>query len=202
MLQKRLKSFLNLCHICVKRWFGIVVIPKEVGGEERIMRTIFHPANFNEKKNTLRPNFMKPPVEPDEDEPSIISNKLSTTRYDYTGLQFCRDHARNHQKEPRRHYWGFARFVVGQLISPRSVDGNDYYCSVQHKPTDDNPAHANVNLGFRVAVGETVDSQVSEYIKQLAASAEILQDPNPESKDWTGAEIDLPMYGSLKYKGK
>ena len=202
MQQKRLKDWLNLFPICVRRWLGIRVIPLEVGDDERIMRTIFHPANFNEKKGKLKPNFMKPPAEPDEEDDTITSNKLSTTRYDYAGLEFCRAHARNHQSEPRRHYWGFGRFVVGQLMAPRMIDGQAYACTVKHKPADDNPAHANINLGFRTAVGEPLDGQLQEYIKQLADSAEIIQDPNPESEKWLGSKIDEPMYGSLDYKGK
>lgn len=202
MQQKRLKDWLNLCLTCVRRLLGMRVIPKEVGEEERVMRTIFHPANFNEKKGKLKPNFMKPPAEADEEDITITSNKLSTTRYDYAGLEFCRAHARNHQSEPRRHYWGFGRFVVGQLIAPRIIEGQAYTCVVQHKPVDDNPAHANINLGFRTAVGVPLDGQLQEYIKQLADSAEILQDPNPESEKWLGQEIDDPKYSSLEYKDK
>ena len=202
MQQKKLKDWLSSCLTYVRRSLGMRVIPKKVGEEERVMRTIFHPANFNEKKGKLKPNFMKPPAEADEEDNTITSNKLSTTRYDYAGLEFCRAHARNHQSEPRRHYWGFGRFVVGQLIAPRMIEGQAYKCVVKHKPANDNPAHANINLGFRTAIGVPLDGQLQEYIKQLADSAEILQDPNPESKKWIGAEIDDPMYGSLEYKNK
>ena len=202
MQQKRLKDWLNLCLTYVRRSLGMRVIPNKVGEEERVMRTIFHPANFDKKGKTLRSNFMKPPAEPDEEDSSITSNKLSTTRYDYAGIEFCRSHARNHQSEPRRHYWGFGQFVVGQLIAPRMIDGQTHTCSVKHKPAKDNPAHANINLGFRSVVGVPLDGQLQEYIKQLADSAEILQDPNPESEKWLGPEIDEPMYGSLNYQDK
>lgn len=200
MLQKRLRDWLNSFPICVRRWMGMRVIPQEVGVDERIIRTIFHPANFNEKKGKLKPNFMKPPAEPDEEDNTITSNKLSTTRYDYAGLEFCRAHARNHQSEPRRHYWGFGRFVVSQLTAPRMIEGQAYTCAVQHKPVDDNPAHANINLGFRTPVGVPLDGQLQEYIKQLADSAEVLQDPDPSSKEWKGTEIDGSKHGTLEYK--
>lgn len=176
------------------------VIPQEVEDDERVMRTIFHPANFDKKGMSLRSNFMKPPAEPDEEDSTITSNKLSSTRYDYAGLEFCRAHARNHQSEPRRHYWGFGRFVVGQLTAPRMIEGQMHTCSVQHKPVDDNPAHANINLGFRTAVGVPLDGQLQEYIKQLADSAEVLQDPDTSSKTWLGVEVDGSKYGTLKYK--
>lgn len=166
------------------------------------MRTIFHPANFN-NKNKLRPNFMRPPSGPDEDDPSKKSNKLSTTRYDYAGLQFCRDHARNHQSEPNRHYWGFARFVVEGLESTRvNNDGKELSCVVKNKPASDNPAHANIEYGFWNEIGETIDSQVTEYLKQVVAKAEVIQDPNPDSETWTGQPVDGAKYRELNYKPK
>ena len=200
MSQKRSRDWLNLFLTCVKRKLSMNVIPQVVDDEERIMRTIFHPANFNEKKGTLKSNFMKPPAEPDEEDSTITSNKLSSTRYDYSGLEFCRAHARSHQSEPRRHYWGFGRFVVGQLTAPRIIEDQVHICSVQHKPTDDNPAHVNINLGFRTAVGVPLDGQLLEYIKQLADSAEVLKDPDPNSEKWMGAEVDRSKYGTIKYK--
>ena len=189
MRLKRLRDWLNSCLTCVRRCLGMSVIPREVGGEERLMRTIFHPANFNEKKGTLKSNFMKPPAEPDEEDSTITSNKLSTTRYDYAGMRFCRAHAYNHQSEPRRHYWGFGRFVVNELKTPRLIDNQAYTCLVQYRPVEDNPAHANINLGFRTTVGVPLDGQVQEYIKQLADSAEIWQDPDPTSEEWKGKAI-------------
>lgn len=202
MWLKRLRDWLNSYLTCVKVYLGRSVIPREVGEEERLMRTIFHPANFNEKKGTLKSNFMKPPAEPDEEDSTITSNKLSTTRYDYAGMRFCRDHAQSHQCEPRRHYWGFGRFVVNELKAPRLIDNREYTCLVQCRPVEDNPAHANINLGFRTEVGVPLDGQVQEYIKQLADSAEIWQDPDPTSEEWKGKVIDDPMYGTLKYKGE
>lgn len=177
-------------------------IPFKVAGDERILRTIFHPANFNEKKGTLKSNFMKPPVEADEDDPTITSNKLSVTRYDYSGLEFCRAHARNHQKEPRKNYWGFGRFVVSELIAPRTIDGQVHTCRVETKPADDNPAHANINLGFHMAVGVPLDGQVQEYIKQLAGCAEVLQAPDPTSYTWTGHPVGETKHRELNYKSK
>lgn len=52
-------------------------IPTEIDNNEYIMRTIFSPANFNDK-GKLRPNYMRPQIsKPDEDDKTIASNKLS-----------------------------------------------------------------------------------------------------------------------------
>lgn len=201
MSLRSLKNSLDTSLSCVKVWvrWGI---PIRVGGEERIMRTIFSPANVNEKKNTLRPNFMKPPSSPDEDDPTITSNKLSSTRYDYAGMDFCRAHARNYQSEPRRLYWGFGQFVVSELTAPRTIEDRVFSCVVKNKPAPDNPAHANIVLGFRVSVGKTLDSQWSDYFNQLTKSAKVLQDPHPDSQKWEGAPVDGPRYKELKYNPK
>ena len=201
MSLRNLKNSLGTSLSCVRVWvrYGI---PLMVAGDERIMRTIFHPANFN-KKDELRTNFMRPPSRPDEDDPSKKSNKLSTTRYDYAGLEFCREHARHHQSEPNRHYWGFARFEVGKMEKIRmNAETRELSCTVKNKPASDNPAHANIEYGFWSEVGETAESQVSAYLKKLVATAEVTQDPDPTSSTWTGNPIDGAKYRELKYRPK
>lgn len=199
MSLKRLRSSLGTYLSCVKvrvLWG----IPIQIDGEERIMRTIFSPANVNEKDNKLRSNFMKPPSCPDEDDPTITSNKLSSTRFDYAGMEFCRAHARNHQSAPRRHYWGFGQFVVRELTAPQIIGDKKYCCVMQNKPAPDNPAHANIVLGFREEAGKTLDSQLSDYFKQLTKSAKVLQDPQPESLMWVGEQVDGAKHRELNYK--
>ena len=67
-------------------------IPKKVAGDEIVLRTIFSPANI--KNGKLKSNFMRPPIKyPDEDKPSLASNKLSVTRLNYMGIEFCRKHS-------------------------------------------------------------------------------------------------------------
>lgn len=111
-------------------------------------------------------------------------------------------HAHNHQSEPRRHYWGFGRFVMNELTAPRIIENQSNICSVQPRLVGDNPAHANINLGFHTAVGEPLDGQVLEYIKKLADSAEVLRDPASTSTSWTGKPVDMPKHRELKYKPK
>lgn len=203
MLLRRLKNSLGTSLSCVKVWvrYGI---PFKVAGDERIMRTIFSPVNVSEKngKIKLKPSFMRPPNRRDEDDPLIMSNKLSTTRYDYAGLQFCREHARAHQSEPMRYYWGFGSFVVEDLEKPYEVNGLSCSCKVKNKPADDNPAHANIDLGFSLHEGETLDSRISEYLKHLVEKAQVIKDPAPDNEQWTGGEVERPKYGELNYNPK
>ena len=203
MSLRRLKNLLGTSLSCANARvrYGI---PFKVAGDERIMRTIFSPANVTDKngKIKLKPSFMRPPNQPDEEDPSLMSNKLSTTRYDYAGMQFCREHARAHQSEPMRHYWGFGKFVTADLEKPFEVNELCFSCKVKNKPAKDNPAHANIDLGFRLQEGETLDSRISEYLKHLVGMAEVLKDPAPTSLQWTGNHVDEPKYGKLKFNPK
>lgn len=197
------KNSLGTSLSCVRVWarYGI---PPRIAGDERILRTVFSPINVSEKngKPKLKPSFMRPPSQPDEDDPSHMSNKLSTTRYDYAGLQFCREHARAHQSDPMRHYWGFGKFVVADLEQPFNAQGLLCSCKMKNKPAKDNPAHANIDLGFRLHEGETLDSRISEYLKHLVNKAEVIKDPEPTSPQWTGDLVEEPKYGTLNYKQK
>ena len=203
MSLRSLKNSLGTSLSCARVWmrYGI---PMRVEGEELIMRTIFSSANVSEKngKIKLKPSFMRPPNSPDEDDPSMMSNKLSTTRYDYAGMEFCRCHALHHQSEPIRHYWGFGKFVADDLVKPHEVSGLACSCTVKHKPVADNPAHANIILGFRLKEGETLDSRISEYLKHLVGKAEVIKDPSPTSAQWNGGPVDKPKYKELTYKPK
>lgn len=153
-------------------------IPTEIDNNEYIMRTIFSPANFN-NKGKLRPNYMRPQIsKPDEDDETIASNKLSVTRYNYTNIEFCRKHAKSHSSLPNRTYWGFARFIVKDI--------RDSGADVVFKPAEDNPAHANIVYPFCCKIGEPLDSKIELMIKQLVGKAKILQDPKPDSEKWEG----------------
>lgn len=159
-------------------------IPQDVDDTEYVMRTIFSPANLN-AKGGLRPNYMRPQFsKQDEDDSSIASNKLSVTRYNYVGIEFCRDHAKKNSSMPNRMYWGFARFLTKD-IRKCEVD-------VVSKPTRNNFAHANIVYPFQIQVqinnGVPLDPEIELKIKQLLKESTILQDPDPYSKEWTGKD--------------
>lgn len=153
-------------------------IPNEIDGGEYIMRTIFSPANFN-SKGKLRPNYMRPQIsKPDEDDPTIASNKLSVTRYNYVNIEFCREHAKRHSSSPTRNYWGFARFLVNDIRICKA--------DVVAKPVEDNPAHANIVYPFHIEIGKPLDPEIELLIKELVERAKILKDPDSSLSCWTG----------------
>lgn len=155
-------------------------IPGEVADEEIVLRTIFSPANI--KNGKLKSNFMRPPVRfPDEDNPNYASNKLSVTRLRYMGIEFCRKHARQHSSVPLRNYWGFAKFKV---IGIRLL-GADVISS----PSKGNKGHANIVLPFQQEIGKPLSAEMLKLSKDLADSAEIIQDPDSYSDHWKGAAL-------------
>ncbi len=152
-------------------------IPQEVADDEIVLRTIFSPANI--KNGKLKSNFMRPPVRfPDEVNPCYASNKLSVTRLKYMGIEFCRKHAKLHSSSPLRNYWGFAKFKVDVV---RSL-GADVISS----PSKGNKGHANIVLPFLQEIGVPLPAEMLKLAKDLADSAEIVQDPDISSDTWTG----------------
>lgn len=166
------------------------IIPQKVDDEEVVLRTIFHPANFKKNKTTLSANFMIPPACPDENDSSILSNKLSVTRYLYAGLDFCKAHGKLHSNPAaRRSYFGFALFIVGDL--------RKHNVEVESCPTEDNPAHANVVLPFHVKIGEPKPAKFSLMCRDLAASAKILYE-----HDEKGVELNDEHFSEYHLKGR
>ena len=159
-------------------------IPSNIDSQEKILRTIFSPVNFN-AKGKLRTNFMRPQFsKADEDDPTIASNKISVTRVDHVNIDFCKSHAKSHSTKPNRLYWGFARFIASDIRSVSKVD-------ISSKPVEDNPAHANIVYDFKIPIskGKTIDAEYELAIKTLAAKAQIMEDPSPNKKSWKGEVI-------------
>lgn len=112
-----------------------VKIPECISEEENLLRTIFSPMHIN-GKGKPRPACLKPMTkERDEDDPSRMNNKVSVSRLDYAGWQFCLNHARNNQNGSKT-FCGFLKLLVKKV--------RDIGLQVKCKPVEDNPYHANI----------------------------------------------------------
>ena len=56
-------------------------------------------------------------------------------------------------------------------------------------PSRSNKGHANIVLPFRQTVGEPLSAEMLKLSKDLADSAEIIQDPDVNSYQWKGADL-------------
>ena len=110
-------------------------ITSPIADEEMMLRSSYSPMHIN-RKGKPRPACLKPIIkEPDEENPEKMNNRVSVTRLNYSGWNFCIEHARRHQTEKKTLH-GFLRLLAGNV--------REMGLWLQPKPVDDNPYHANM----------------------------------------------------------
>jgi len=159
----------------------------EIADDEHLLRTAYAPMHFNHK-GKLRPSCLKPMTkEPDEDYPSRMNNKISVTRLDYAGWNFCLNHAKVHQSEIKT-FKGFLKLLVGKV---RSIGPQ-----MQYKPTEDNPFHANIvftdiDKPHEDELDELETASLQATMRKLLESGEYVSDEEAEEL----ASIEEPLDG-------
>lgn len=149
-------------------------IPNVVSDEETIFRNIYSP--YHVKKNKVRPTALKPKLtSPDEDDEKKRNNKVSTTRKDYASLAFCKQHALRYAHD--RTYAGF--------LSVKAIDIRKACADILAKPTNDNPAHANiifeqVNLPLEEEVDDLVDTKLRYSMTMIVEAGEYIDSSKVE----------------------
>lgn len=149
-------------------------IPNVVSDEETIFRNIYSP--YHVKKNKVRPTALKPKLtSPDEDDEKKRNNKVSTTRKDYASLAFCKQHALRYAHD--RTYAGF--------LSVKAVDIRKADAEILAKPTEDNPAHANiifeqVNLSLEEEIDDLVDTRLRYSMTMIVDAGEYIDSSKVE----------------------
>jgi hypothetical protein len=180
------------------------IIPENITDDEIVVRTLFSPANVK-SGNRLQHNFMDPPSGPDEDDETLVSNKLSVTRFLYAGMSFCREHGIVHSNpDKRRNYYGVAVFEARKL---RECLYNGEPVDVLSKPMEDNPAHANVRLPFYntfpAEPGRPRDPEQKRLCVQLCGLAKVFTDPmedNNELRDLVDRDItNVPIKAKCQF---
>jgi len=157
----------------------------EIADDEHLLRTAFAPMHFNHK-GKLRPSCLKPMTkEPDEDDSSRMNNKISVTRLDYAGWNFCLSHAKAHQSELKT-FKGFLKLLVGKVISIGP--------QMQYKPTEDNPFHANIvfpdiDKPREDELDELETASLQATMRKLLESGEYVSDEEAEEL----ASIEEPL---------
>lgn len=147
-----------------------------IDDDEHLLRTAFSPMHFNHK-GKLRPSCLKPMTkEPDEDDPSRMNNKISVTRLDYAGWNFCLTHAKSHQSEVKK-FKGFLKLLVGKV---RNIG-----TQMQYKPTEDNPFHANIvfpeiDKPHEDELDELETASLQATMRKLLESGEYVSDEESE----------------------
>ena len=146
---------------------------------------------------------MRPQVSSaDEDDPDIRSNKLSVTRFNYSDIEECRNHAHRHSNQPNRNYWGFARYYASEIKTPIVINKESLRCDIKSKPVNDNLAHANIVLPFKekyedgVPASPKLNKFLDELCDRLKCLCRTFKDPDVNSVQWLGENVTDRSAGS------
>jgi len=153
-------------------------IPHTIADTETIVRIIFSPINVKvskDNKKYILPNAFKSPAGFDE---------VSVIRLNHSNIEFCKNHGIKNQKpEDKRKYFGIATISADQI---RFVSA-----SIISTPKRNNPAHADIKIGFIPQRGEPLPSGYKFKIDELARMSILYEDLNPASEKWDGPEIKM-----------
>lgn len=147
-------------------------IDKKIGLEEVIVRTLF--SDLVKKDNGVRTNAFKSyPRDTDT---------VSVTRLSLTNILFVKKFSLSIKKP---NYCGVASIYAKNIFG--------YGATIVYSPTETNKYHADVKIGYEVKKGETLPSELSEKIKNIADKAKLHRDNCPEnSKNWCGDKEIIP----------
>ena len=152
-------------------------IPVAIDGDEKIVRGIFYPYHFDQKKQKLKPEAFIPPYDTDE---------LSVIRSTYMRINFCKEKEKEIKSRgsPKNIYVGLACIIVSRIrdIGINVVDSRRVYCG-----------HADIKTGCIVRKEEPgAPKDVKrrrEIAKQLINRSIMHVDPNPSISSWQGSRL-------------
>ncbi len=162
------------------------LVPITVADDERILRAIYSPYHVN-RHNKLKHQAYNPTPKTDE---------ISVMRLEYMGARFCKQKAKSFENPAnRKEFRGFAVINVGRVRKGDKgnmdvVDSRRHFCG-----------HADIKLLIEElnADREPQEPPSAETTKRLSdlqdallAACDYFPDPNPNSKGWTGPELQAP----------
>lgn len=148
-------------------------IPVLVDDSEIIVRVIYEPTHLKNKNLALRNQAFRSPAEKDE---------VSVTRLDYSNATFCKSYGKKHEAPAnKRTYYGLAVLRVSYV---RSLEAN-----VLGTALEDNPAHADITIGYVAQKGVQLPAEYSYMVEEMASAANIFPDPDIPNPEWTGNDL-------------
>ena len=177
-MKLRLSKFLNTLSQWFKNDLSHFQVSEKFEDDEKIVRSIYSPKNFHKTKGTLLPNAFRTPSDIDE---------VSVNRLNYTDANFCKKLSKENQTIGERDYFGLA------ILLKNEIDKSN--CSIVYSPILDpiekvNLFHSDIKIGYIPKKGEELPSEISKKIKDLTELARFYKDPNPNSKEWNGEELN------------
>lgn len=171
------RRFLSLLSVFQKlfRKEELPLLPRDIGENEKLCRTIYSPINVADK-GKLRPNSFRTPSGKDE---------VSVNRLNFTSPTFCKIEAKRNQNPAIRNYYGFAILTQNEVLES---DCETVYSPITHSKAM-NYFHADIKIGYIPAKGEELPSRFQKKVIDLTKKARFYVDPNIDSENWEGEEL-------------
>ena len=150
-------------------------VPEIVSPSEKIIRGIFTPLYYDEKKNKIKSIAFRAPHGKDE---------VSVLRLNYTNATFCKKHCKEKLQNPnnQKNYYGLAVFYASKVFGI----GADF----KYTPLDGLPMHVDIAYGYISVQGEPFPVELRIMIDKLIDSVSFYKDENLNSELWEGAELN------------
>lgn len=184
LIKERLSKFLNIFRFYkkkdeIKSEKSTKKIPNSFSDGEKIIRTIFSPKNLN-KSGEILPNTYRTPA---------LMDEVSVNRLDYTNETFCKKLGKKIQQPKfKKNYFGFGLHSV-KLI--KDTNSNIIYTPIFKPKEFFNPFHSDIKIGYVAQKGKPLPSIFQKKTIDLANSAKLFEDFNPESDGWEGDRLTI-----------
>tara|TARA_R110002167_G_scaffold121052_2_gene299298 strand:- start:3118 stop:3636 length:519 start_codon:yes stop_codon:yes gene_type:complete len=152
-------------------------LPFEINDDERIVRSLFSPINFN-KSGELKSNAFRTPPEKDE---------VSVNRLDYTTATFCKKLSKKIENPSYdRSYFGLALLTAKEI---RNSNSDVIYTPILNEKDLSNSFHSDIKIGYIPKRGEPLPAEFQLKVIKLTEKARLFLDPNPNSLNWEGEDL-------------
>jgi hypothetical protein len=153
-------------------------IPTSVAATEKIVRGIFTPLYFDEKKSKIKATAFRSPPEKDE---------VSVLRLDYTTANFCKKHCVEKLQNPssQKTYYGLAVFYASKVY--------DIKAKFNYTPLENLPMHVDISFGYVAIKGEPLPVELRIMIDELIENVKFHKDVYINSETWDCGELDCPV---------
>ena len=144
-----------------------------LGEDEKLVRTIFSPFHIDKRNPTkLTPSAFRPPSGIDE---------VSVNRLSYITANACKRHGKSMNSDFKT-FFGLSTIRYTDVLASRAF--------ARASKLEENPAHADIYFGVILQKGEPAPAEMNSVLKELATKARYFPDPNKESLEWLGDDIN------------
>jgi hypothetical protein len=152
-------------------------LPLSISNEERIVRTLYSPINFNKKNGNLQNNAFQSPAGKDE---------VSVNRLNYTTATFCKELGKKFENPSKnRSYKGFAVLDASEI---RIVDAEVLATPINENNLK-NPFHGDIKIGYIKTKGNPLPSEYNRKVRRMKDISRLYNDPKLNSEKWEGEDL-------------